>query len=172
MPRTKYLVMKKIVLFFIFFVPAVGLMAQITITPIPVVVEGVAADAFEGIGHSTVKNLAGQLKSFTWERNVLEITDGWESAVCDKNQCYLPHVNSMSFELGPAEEGLLDVHVYPMGVEGSAVIEVTVTDDNNANQNATGVYYFNTTPSGTLDVQRDRFRVYPNPSNGIFSLGG
>lgn len=146
------------------------LKAQVSITPIPVIIDNVMPGDAEGIAHSTVKNNVPAVRTYRWERTIIQVTDGWDNAVCDKNQCYLPSISTMEFQLGPNEEGLLDVHVYPNSIEGMAVIEVKVTDINNANNTATGVYYFNTGPVGINDVEYQALSVYPNPSEGIFTI--
>ncbi len=145
---------------------------QVDIQPNPIVVEEVDPDAFEAIGYGTVINATSEAINYTWTRTVVEMTEGWESAVCDKNQCYLPSVSSMDFILLPEEDTLLDVHVYPNNIEGQAIIEVTVTDQDDPANTVTARYYFNSEPTNTLEVQRDRFRVYPNPNSGLFSITG
>jgi len=123
--------------------------------------------------HGKAKNNALQVKTYQWVRTDVSITDGWLSAVCDKNLCYLPTVTSEQFVLGPGEEGTLDVHVYPDAIEGSALIEVKVTDVNNANNTATAVYIFSMeTATSTSEAILGNFRVYPNPNSGVFMMTG
>ncbi len=162
--------MKRNILVVIALVAGIGLNAQITINPNPVIVSNVMPNDVEGIGHSLAKNMLPQVKTYRWDRSVVQMTEGWSVAVCDKNQCYLPTVATEQFTLGPQEEGTMDVHVYPNGVAGTAIIEVVITDINNANNTVTGLYYFNTTPTSTNEVVWEAIEVYPNPSNGIFTV--
>lgn len=165
--------MKQLLLSMIVLALGTTLAAQgLTITPSPVVVNGVMPADFEGVGHGEIINGFPQVKNLRWNRNVLEITTGWTTAICDKNQCYTPQVGNADFTLGPAERGLMDVHVYPNGIEGSAVIEVSVVDLANANNTAVGLYYFNTSPSSTDEPTAVRVKVYPNPSDGLFTIKG
>lgn len=162
--------MKKVLLSLFFGATVLAAQAQLSLTPNPVVVDTVIPSSVEAIAHSTVKNMLPVVRTFRWERTIIQMTDGWTNAVCDKNQCYLPGVNSEEFVLGPNEEGLIDVHVYPNGISGSAIVEVKITDVNNANNTVTGTYYFNTAPVGVEDVKWQSLAVYPNPTEGFFTV--
>ncbi len=141
---------------------------SLVINPNPVIVNDVTAETLDGVAHSKVVSETGSV--FQWERNIIQITEGWETAVCDKNACYTPGVGTRQFEMAAQEEGTMDIHVYPNGVEGQAIIEITVTDTEDANSQAVGLYYFNTTPNSTLEVEKVKLRVYPNPSQGLFTV--
>jgi len=143
-----------------------------TITPNPIIKLGVEASDFEGVGKALIKNEFPVRKTVTWTRNVIEMTEGWNSAICDKNQCYEPPTSSAEFTFSPNEEATLDVHAYPGGVEGSAIVEITVTDNSDSTNSVTAVYYFNTQPSTTRNLTRQPVKVYPNPSDGLFSIKG
>ncbi|WP_020535988.1 T9SS type A sorting domain-containing protein [Lewinella cohaerens] len=138
----------------------------------PVIVSNIAASDFEGIAHSTVTNTADASRNFTWVRNVLEITDGWQTAVCDNVQCYFPTVGTENFVLDANTAGTMDIHAYPNGVDGSAVVEIVVTDSDDSSLTMSNLYYFNTGPSSTTEASRQTIKVYPNPSNGLFSVKG
>jgi len=135
---------------------------------------GVAGGAVDVVGHGTVDNTFNQVKNYEWTRNEIAITDGWQSAVCDKNLCYIPTVNTQEFTMGPLEAGAtLDVHVYPNGTsEGSALIEVVITDAANANNTTVGYYAFDSSITGTQNPSQALFKVYPNPSSGLFTIEG
>lgn len=163
--------MKRIVLALMLGLAVVAVRAQqISITPNPVVVDTVIPTDVEAIAHSTFKNLLPVVRTYRWERTIVQMTEGWTCAVCDKNQCYLPGVGSQEFIMGPGEEGLLDVHVYPGGISGAAIIQVTVTDVNNASNTITGTYYFNTAPVGTEEAKWQHLAVYPNPVSTSFTI--
>ncbi|HMQ59157.1 MAG TPA: T9SS type A sorting domain-containing protein [Flavilitoribacter sp.] len=162
--------MKKSLLIAISVFASVALKAQVSFTIDTVIVQNITPDTSDAAGHSKVKNNGIQVKNFKWERTEIQITDGWQSAVCDKNQCYFPEVATKEFTLGPSEEGTMDVHAYPNNLEGAAVIQVVVTDLVNSNNTATGIYYFNPAVTGTREVTAARVKVYPNPSNGVFTI--
>ena len=138
----------------------------------PVIVSNIAASDFEGIAHSTVTNTADVSRDFTWVRNVVETTEEWKTAVCDNVQCYFPTVGTANFTIAANSSSTMDVHAYPNQVDGSAVIEITVTDVADDQLTLSNLYYFNTSPSSTTEASRQTIKVYPNPSNGLFSVKG
>ncbi len=165
--------MKKILLLSgLFFLSAQFAFAQnaFVIDPNPVIVTDVPANEFEAVGHSEAINMTNETMQVRWTRNVISMTEGWQSAICDKNQCFFPSVSSQPFEFLGGEAALLDVHVYPNGIVGSAVIEVRLVNIADTTQSATGVYYFNQSPNGTLDVRYESVKVYPNPTQGLFTI--
>ncbi|MEL6969530.1 MAG: T9SS type A sorting domain-containing protein [Bacteroidota bacterium] len=148
-----------------------GLAAQnLEFSTSPVVVSDLPSSEFEGVGYATIVNTADTERNLTWERNVIEKTEAWGTAVCDNVQCYFPNVDTADFMLAPNSDGTMDVHAYPGGVDGSAVVEVIVTDRDDASLSVSNVYYFNADPSSTVDVTRQQIKVYPNPSTGLFSV--
>jgi len=123
----------------------------------------VPAGSTDVVGHGTVDNTFNQVKTYRWTRNTISITEGWESAICDKNLCYLPHIDSQEFMATPLEAGArLDVHVYPGGNDvGSAFVEVTITDVNNENNSAVGYYLFDSGLTSTQNASQTFFKVFP-----------
>lgn len=167
--------MRKDILLLTCLLLTLGLGAQsspIVINPNPVVVTGITASNFEGVGHSFAINNTGTGFVARWKRTVVQMTDGWQSAICDKNVCYFPSVGTQTFQFNPGEEARIDVHAYPNGIQGSAVIEVQVFNTTDTTQSAVGVYYFNQSPTGVTDVQQDWVKVYPNPTDGLFTIAG
>lgn len=133
----------------------------------------VAATDFEGIGYNLLVNEGPAVRILRWTINPIDITEGWQVAFCDKNLCYLPSTTTETFAAVPSEENRMDVHVYPNGVEGSAIIEIQVVDENDPDVTINHTYYFNTEPSNTEEIDRQAIRVYPNPvRNGLFSIDG
>ncbi len=139
----------------------IDLQAQIEISPSPVEVS-VHPAAIEGVAYSFVIN-NGATGDFVWERNVIAISDGWDSAVCDKEMCHNFQVSSMEITLEAGESGTLDVHAYPNGIPGSAIIEVSVTSLDDATITASGTYYFNQSVSVPEQLTQ-AVTLYPNPA--------
>ncbi len=144
--------------------------AQIVITPDPVYLEGIEAGDLNGIAHSFVENQSSGNMNITWERTIIDMTEGWASAVCDLNQCYLSHISSQAFGLGSGLEGLLDVYVYPNDIEGSAIIEMEVFATNDPSVNYTATYYFNQGTSGIAERLTEAIKVYPNPTQDYVNI--
>jgi hypothetical protein len=147
--------------------------AQITIVPSTVVVPEVDPQEFDVVGKSIVKNTSSRGSIFVWEREILSITEGWATAVCDLNACYPPNVNTAEFNLDAGAEGILDVHVYPDGIEGSATISVKVSDKLNPEEvNFTAIYIFNESSTSVPTVEKitNAIRLFPNPAHDWLSI--
>ena len=163
--------MKKNILVFLFSFSILALNAQnITLDPPQIDIQEELNAANDNEGHSTVTNPSSTAKRFKWERNVLNITTGWESAVCDKIRCYFPHVNTAEFDLDPMEGGDMIVHVYPNQIVGSASIEVKITDTSDVNNTITGLFNFEIGTTGLTELNRQLLKVYPNPTVGDINL--
>lgn len=162
--------MKKNILLLLTLCLCVALQAQVSINPPVVVKNNILASDADVAAKSMVKNSSMSTKTFKWERRIMQMTEGWFTAVCDKNQCYLPSVSSREFTMGADEEATMDVHVYPSGIEGSAIIEVTVTEVGDTTNKAIATYYFNQSPSNAQEAVPQQIRVYPNPSQGLFTV--
>ncbi len=123
--------------------------------------------------HNEVTSSANATATFRWVRKEVVIPDGWTSAVCDINLCYLSSVDSIQFDLPPATPGRMDVHLYPtMTWDGNALIEVTVKDVADPSINATAVYVYDSELTSTREVQQIQFKVFPNPTSGLFAIEG
>lgn len=162
--------MKKTILTtFLTLLVAIILIGQTTIEPNPSS-STVDADELDVVAHSTVKNTGDKEESYVWTRTIVEITEGWETAVCDKNLCYIPSVETEMFTLGAGEEDILDVHIYPSGIEGQARVELSLVKESSGEELAKGIYLFNMDATGTLDVERTDLLLYPNPTMESFQL--
>lgn len=146
------------------------LVAQLSITPNPAIVENVDITMSEVIASGTIKNGFEETKELVWTRKVLMLSEGWTSAVCDKNACYLTTTETAEFTMTAGEENTMNVYIYPENNEGMAIVEVTVTDKNDENIAVTGTYYFNATPSNTREIVGAAVEVYPNPTTGRFRI--
>lgn len=164
--------MKKNLLFTIAFLVllSLNLSAQLTITPDPAIVENVDITKSEVIASGVIKNGFDEAKDLVWTRKVLMLSEGWTTAVCDKNACYLTTTETAEFNLAAGEENTMNVYIYPENNEGMAIVEVTVTDKNDENISVTGTYYFNVTPNSTREIAGQAVEVYPNPTDGRFRV--
>lgn len=151
------------------FLPTKSAFSQLSISPDPVYVYDVMSDDFEGVGYADITNGFTYNLGLTWRINVIEITEGWQVAVCDVNQCYTPAVTEMTFNLGGGESGDMDVHVYPNGFEGAAIIEVDVFQSNDSTNITSATYFFNQTV-GLAEKLSEAIKVYPNPTQDYISI--
>ncbi len=128
-------------------------------------------DSFEAVLKSTIKNTSTKQKIIVWTRVVQTITATWTSAICDKNSCYASRIDSESFTLAAGEESNVDVHLYPNGVAGAAIINVVVADKDSATVSVTGRYGFNL-PVATVDLKNayPDIQIFPNPTPQYFTI--
>jgi len=126
-----------------------------------------------------IKNESDQTITVMWKRNVVQLTDGWDTAVCDKNLCYTPtygetsEADGTNLVLAAGEESNFDIHVYPNGIEGTAIVELTATDVSNAENTVTGTFTFNqetSTSTSTFSIAKPSIKIYPNPTTNYISL--
>ncbi len=141
-----------------------------SLTPIPSMVTG-APENFDSYAHGTIKNISSVRDSLRWTRTVIELPEGFTTAVCDPIQCYFPIVNTQDFALAPGESGPLDVHFYNnLETSGTGLVHVKVTNINVPNDMVTGIYVYNTT-TGTKDpLPVANVRLFPNPTTEGFAL--
>jgi len=137
---------------------------QFTVSPNPASNNDFAFSEPDVVANSTIFNESDDTLSVTWFRTVHLLPQGWETAVCDIVQCYFTFVDSQTFELGPGAEGNMDVHVYPDGSEGSAMIEVKMIDNANPTDTLDVFYLFNTALSAGVESFRQTIKVFPNPT--------
>ena len=151
----------------------IGAFGQTTLVPNPVLVDNLDPNEFEAIAYSFVTNESSEEIEYTWTRNTIEITEGWSTAVCDLNQCYLSTVSSQDFILSADSTGNLDVHLYPAGNDGYALIEVTIEDSDNEENSVTGVYLFSSGALSAPERINNALKIYPNPvASDLFIEGG
>ncbi len=128
---------------------------------------------FETVAHSMISNLSDTIKVFRWVRIVESISMGWQSAICDINACYNTNIDSTPsdfyLKLQPGDSSILDVHIRPGGIEGSARVLVRVEEVGNSENFTEGTYLFNeTTPVREATIPD--VTLYPNPVTDYFQL--
>jgi len=164
-----------LLLFFLTF--SISLSAQVTLKLTePEGSTTVLASDDDIVAKGFLKNESEDTITVMWKRNIISLKDGWETAVCDKNLCYVPSYGETSaadgtnLVLAPGEESNFDVHVYPDGTEGFAIVEVTATDITNSANTVTGRYEFNQMSTSTFDFKKADIKIYPNPTIDFISL--
>ena len=167
--------MKQILLSTLFFLVSFSLSAQVTLKISPDLVEvDVDKTQFETVAHSMIINTADATKTFRWVRKVESISMGWQSAICDINACYNTEIDSTPsdfyLELAPGDSSMLDVHIRPGGLDGSARIKVLLEEVGNPENSVEGSFLFNETLSPTFDFQWNDVKLFPNPVESYFQL--
>lgn len=145
---------------------------SLTITP-GIVNSSVHPDSFEIRGKATLKNTSSQTKRVVWQRNIISLTNGWQSLVCDINQCWTSGVNASPDTIVLAANGTsnLDAYIRPNQISGSATIELKATEVGNAANTVTGRYLFTTTTSSReVSKNNSTLKIYPNPTTDYFML--
>lgn len=145
------------------------LTGQITLSlgpnPSSVVVKSTDLDV---AAKASLKNNSKDTLVVKWTRKIETLTQGWSSAVCDKNFCYVPTVDTMRLILAPDEVSNMDIHVYPMGVTGSAKISLKIEQVGNPENLVSGSYLFNISTSTRADGEKETIQIYPNPAVEFF----
>lgn len=143
--------------------------AQVTLTlgpnPSSVVVKSTDLDV---AAKATLKNNSKDTIVLKWTRKIETLTQGWSSAVCDKNFCYVPTVDTMRLLMAPDEVSNMDIHVYPMGVSGSAKVTLKIEQVGNPENSVSGTYLFNISTSTRSDGDKELIQLYPNPAQDFF----
>lgn len=146
--------------------------AQTSFEPNTIEVENFDPYDFEAVGYSFVTNQSDFTVIYEWTRNVIEITEGWTSAVCDKNDCYLSFISTEQFILPPDSVTNIDVHVYPDSLEGNALIEIIVEDIDDPENVVSGTYLFSSNLLSAPERITSALKIYPNPVVSEFFIDG
>jgi hypothetical protein len=100
---------------------------------VPTLNKTVSADSADVKFDIYITNNTASPLALSWERTLNSIPrlEGWESAFCDVNMCYLPGTSTQSFILPANVTDTMSLHFYPGGYAGTgtATIEVFKTDD-------------------------------------------
>jgi hypothetical protein len=138
-----------------------------------IVTTSVNADSFEVKGKAILRNTASQTKRLVWQRNIVNMTNGWQALVCDINQCWTSAVSISpdTIVLAPNGTSNLDVYIRPNHISGAATIELKVTEVGNTTNTLTGRYLFSPT-TGLRDYSKGStgISIYPNPTTDYFML--
>jgi hypothetical protein len=160
--------------------------ANLVFSPSPVTQEGVVDpdDLTTTIqAKSTLTNEGDQTISLRWERVLVDWPAEWSSQVCDLNQCYAEIVSSnvdpviglnVPVVLEPGQSSNIDVYGLPLGVAGSGVIRIDITDINNQDEVLASSEFtvIATAINNTEEVNPTEITLYPNPTTDYFQISG
>jgi Secretion system C-terminal sorting domain len=160
----------KQVIFSILFILSFGLRGQTVLVINPATSSvSVKSTDLDVAAKANLKNTTKDTIIVKWTRKIDNITQGWSSAVCDKNFCYIPTVDSMRLILAPGESSNMDIHVYPGGISGSAKVSLSIEQIGKPDTRINATYLFNqSTPIKSDD--KDAIQLYPNPTQDYFMV--
>lgn len=135
------------------------------------IITPVTLEDFEVVGYARLKNNSNQTLTLVWRREIISQHSNWEISICDKNNCYLPHIETRELVLSAGEESNLDVHVRHNGARGNGEIKLLVFDKNNPSDSTSAIYIFT---SGTTSTKKVAFgeniKIWPNPAQDYFMV--
>lgn len=159
------------IILFAFLIVGQSVIAQdFHIAPDAVYVDDVTSEEFDRAANSSIYNNTNSSLNLTWTRTIIEMTEGWTSAVCDNITCYGSNVNTSDFVVAGDTLGNIDVHVYPYGVEsGAAIVKVVVHQTDAPSNSTSAMYYFNQAV-GVTEKFTEAIKIYPNPTQDYISI--
>lgn len=125
---------------------------------------------FENVGYATLKNVSDRTITVVWTREIKTAPGAWEISICDKNNCYLPFVESREVELAPGEESNIDVHARHNNERGDGEIIMNMHDKNNPSDKTSATYRFMATVSASNVSFGEQLKLMPNPANQFFTI--
>lgn len=130
------------------------------------------ADTFEVRTKIYLKNTSTVKKSYTWERNITDWTNGWVSFVCDENNCWTgtTQKSPKRIDLSPGSTSIFEVVLRPNKLVGQAQMELKIKE-NNSNKNVQTVK-LSFEAKKSLKDDNTNFKIFPNPTTDYFSLEG
>jgi hypothetical protein len=117
-------------------------------------------------------NTAAFKRTFTWERITVDMTDGWNSTVCDLITCWSPKVSEGTIEIPAATKVTMLLDVFPEKIVGGAYIKMKLAESTSPDKATIGRYRFATQPVNTAEVEATKLKLYPNPTTEYFVLDG
>jgi Secretion system C-terminal sorting domain len=142
--------------------------ATFMISPSPASATG-AVDQGDVPVDAHIVNLTAATLPLKWERQVINLTSGCETAVCDPNVCWARHISFRNFDLDPNATGDMLVHFYNNGAPCAGIVHVKVSNRDFPQDSIVGVYLFNQS-SSAKDLPAANVKLFPNPVTEYFSL--
>ena len=144
---------------------------QISISTDSIYVESTANNP--GFGNILLYNDYDEPKTIIWERDIICITEPWESYVMDENIAYAPPVGTYQLSIEPGDSTPLFVFILDQQMEGQAIIDLKLNVEGSDDSLATPRFYFNTTSclTSTNDLAiSNAIQFWPNPSRQYLSI--
>lgn len=131
-----------------------------------------AASEVEPVADLHIHSLINSDITIKWQRNVLQITSGCASKVCDLNACYPENFSTKQFVLGAGVSGPISVHlVNNTGNLCQAIIRLDMWNIEFPDEIVSGYYLFNADVSGTDETAPvEPAKIFPNPTSDYFTV--
>lgn len=143
---------------------------SIIINPSPASGSGLPTDLFIKI-ESMVTNNTNAMMDVRWERYNVQLPTAWDNAVCDKNGCYAPSVDTETFSINPGEMSILSIWFVPSSTAGTGTVDLRVY---NVADSASTVITTSFTATAQLtdseDLTIEDYSVFPNPASDFIQL--
>jgi len=155
-------------LFFLCFTSFAAAQIRYEITPNPASGSGTVDEPDVPVD-AEIRNLTGDLLQLHWDRTVINLTPGCETAVCDAEVCASRATSSRNFKLQPNFIRPFIVHFYNNSAPCAGIIHVKVTNLNDPLDSVNVVFLFNQ-QTDVKDLPTANVVLYPNPVTDYFSL--
>ncbi len=155
----------------LFFAYSCLLCAQsIIVSPSPASGTGLPSDLFVKI-ESFVTNNTNSVMDVRWERINVQIPAVWDNAVCDKNGCYAPTVDSETFSINPGEMSILSIWFVPSSTAGTGTVDLRIYNvADSTNSVITNSYTAMVQLTDSEDITKESFSIFPNPVTNFIQL--
>lgn len=124
--------------------------------------------------HIYVTNTSSSEVSLYWSRRITGAPMQWLSWICDNNLCFDPSVNSCPASkpnvVAPGAVMEIQVHLNPIGTEGSAEYDVMVLDDLGNTLAVVDGQVLISTSTAVKETNDSRLSVFPNPTTDFFQV--
>jgi hypothetical protein len=155
-----------------------------SVTPNPVVTDvdlNTNSNPFEFYGGAIITNDTTATLNLKWERVVNDIPDCWASAILGVSIQALPQVDSLTFDLAPGQEGLLNVHIFTTEFAGGTPyagqgnVELKITNLNDLSDTLRVHYHLSATGDNSCltslsNINESNLQLFPNPTTDYFYL--
>ncbi len=123
--------------------------------------------------HNRIINKVQEIQEIMWSKVDVSIPLGWQSYVCDNNNCYTPKIVDCPDKLPNVllvdSTVNMDVHFETEGIQGGAHVVLWVFEKGDTANRLRIDYLFNMVLSN-LEVKSISIRLYPNPSTNAFTI--
>ncbi|HJW28120.1 MAG TPA: T9SS type A sorting domain-containing protein, partial [Saprospiraceae bacterium] len=124
--------------------------------------------------HVHVTNTSAQTANILWSRRVSGGPANWITWVCDKNLCYDPSYTSCPVDqpciMGPGEIMDLQMHLLPLGTEGTADYDVNLFDSEGNQIASIDGQAIVSLSSAVKDPGDAKLTIFPNPTEDYFQI--